>query len=329
MCGSAVRFMQALQEEREPLYGRFDLALRVDPFGPHEAALMLKTLEPADRAIVYGILGGMPLYLSWWDQDAGITDNLARLVCEPAGRLLTEGDLVLRTDIDGGEYAHQILHAVASGRTQYGEIRNYVRSEPTRTLDRLIELRLLERVVPAGEPERSRRRSYRIVDPFLRFHLGVVSRHRTEIERGLGPSIVRVLIDAIDDHMGPVWEEVFRSHLRRLATAGGLPVDEPVVEVGAWWSGDAADEIDALVLTGRSRTVAIAGEAKWARTANGGRLVADLRRKVERGLKLDPDSVRYAVCARDAIEHAPPGTVAVTARDIFGGPVRRSPKRSA
>jgi hypothetical protein len=218
---------------------------------------------------------------------------------------------------------------VASGRTRYGEIRDYVRSEPTRTLDRLVELRLLERVVPAGEPERSRRRSYRIVDPFLRFHLGVVSRYRTEIERGLGPSIVRVLLEAIDDHMGPVWEDVFRAHLRRLATTGELPVDEPVVEVGAWWSGgDAADEIDALVLAGRSRDVALAGEAKWSRTANGGRLVADLRRKVERGLKLDPDSVGYAVCARDAINHAPPGTVAVTARDIFGAPLRRPPKKS-
>lgn len=327
ICGSAVRYMHALQEEREPLYGRFDLALRVDPFGPHEAALMLKHLQPADRALVYGILGGMPLYLSWWDQDAGVAENLSRLVCEPAGRLLTEGDLVLRTDIDGGEYAHQILHAVASGRTQYGEIRDYVRSEPTRTLDRLVELRLLERVVPAGEPERSRRRSYRIVDPFLRFHLGVVSRYRSEIERGLGPSIVRVLVGAIDDHMGPVWEDAFRAHLRRLAATGDLPVDEPVVEVGAWWSGDAADEIDALVLAGRTRTVAIAGEAKWSRTANGGRLVADLRRKVERGLRLDPDSVLYAVCARDAIDAAPPGTLAMTARDIFGAPAHRSSRK--
>lgn len=324
ICGSAVRYMKALQEEREPLYGRFDLALRVDPFGPHEAALMLNHLQPTDRALVYGILGGMPLYLSWWDQDAGVTENLSRLICEPAGRLLTEGDLVLRTDLDGGEYAHQILYAVAGGRTQYGQIRDYVRSEPTRTLDRLVELRLLERVIPAGEPERSRRRSYRIVDPFLRFHLGVVSRYRSEIERGLGPSIVRVLVEAIDDHMGPVWEEVFRAHLRRLATSGDLPADEPVVEVGAWWSGNAADEIDALALAGRSRAVALAGEAKWSRTADGGRIVADLRRKVQRGLRLDPDTVRYAVCARDEVSAAPAGTLAVTARDIFGPPGRRA-----
>ena len=317
LCGSAVRHMRALQEERAPLYGRFDLALQVQPFGPREAAVLLTRLTPQDRALVYGIVGGMPMYLSWWDQSETVNANLRRLVCEPGARLLVEGDLVLRTDLEG-DYAMQVLHAIATGRTQYGEIKDYVKSEPQRVLERLTELQLIERLMPVGDSERSKRRSYRVIDPFVRFHLQTASTFRPEIERGLGASILPVLRQAIDDHMGGVWEEAFRIEIRRRAAAGTLDVGGDVVAVGAWWDNSGQNEIDAVVLAGRSAVPVLAGEAKWARSENAATLVRSLRRKVEHGLKVDPDSIRYAVCARASLTHLGPNVLALTAADLFG-----------
>jgi AAA+ ATPase superfamily predicted ATPase len=315
LCGSAVRSMQALAEERAPLYGRFDLNLPLHPFRPHEAALMLPDLPPADQALVYGTVGGMPLYLAWWDQTAPVADNLRRLACEPGAPLLTEGQLVLATEAEPGEQPAAVLHAIAAGKTRHADIKNWIRAEPSRTLDRLVQLRLVDRLQPVTEREDSRQRRYRIADNFLAFYLGVLSRYRGEIERGLGSSILPVLMESLDDHMGPVWEQTFRDHLRRLAAQGRL--GEGIVAVGPWWTPDGQFEIDALALAGRSRRPVLAGEAKWARREDARRVVRDLALKAAR-LVDDPDSLRYAVCAREEVVLAPEGTLVVTAADVFG-----------
>ena len=315
VCGSSLRTMEAMQEERAPLFGRFDLSLLVHPFRPHETALMLEHLDPADRAAVWALLGGMPYYLAQWDQRASFRTNLGRLVTDPGGLLLNEGRWLLTSDADTGALGGATLRAIAAGRTKYTEIKDAVGAEPARTLERLIELRLVERLVPVTEdPARTRRRTYRIADNFLAFSLSVVEPFRAEIERGLGRSILGALLDALDDFSGPRWEGAFRDHLRLMATEGVLAPD--VVAVGPWWSGAGDDEIDAVVLAGRRRTPVLAGEAKWAKVVDGKRVLAELRRKAA-GLPGAAPDLRFALAARGSVRDRGDAIV-ITAEDIFG-----------
>jgi uncharacterized protein len=315
LCGSAVRVMQAIQQEREPLYGRIDLSLAVHPFDPHETAALLSKLSPPDRALVWGIVGGVPLYLTWWDQASDLRANLRRLVCTPGGKILDEGRLVLATEGETGELGQRVLRAIAAGRTKHNEIEQAVGAEPSRTLERLIELRLIERVVPVtAAGSRTRRRVYRIADNFLAFWLGLVEPYSAEIERGLGSTILKPLSERLDDHMGARWEEAFRAHLRRLAAAGALAPD--IVRIGAFWSEHPPVEIDAVALAGRGEQAVLAGEAKWTRTADASRIVSELQGKL-RALPKVAEDIRCAVCARERLVNAPASTIAITAADIF------------
>lgn len=276
---------------------------------------MLPRLAPSDRALVWGIVGGVPLYLEWWDQSKGIRENLRDLVCSPGGLLLTEGELVLATEGESGELARQVLYAIAAGRTKHHEIENAVRADPARTLERLVELRLVDRLYPVTEdPRRTRRRIYRIADNFLAFWLGIVDRYRAEILRGLGNSILTVLLTELDDHMGPRWEEAFRIHLRRLADLGQIAPQ--VVAVGPFWTA-AKDpvEIDAVVLAGRRREAVLVGEAKWTKKLDATRVVKALERKAH-SLPAVNDALRYAVAAREEVVNGT-DVLRATARDIF------------
>ncbi|MGH8906109.1 MAG: ATP-binding protein [Egibacteraceae bacterium] len=318
LCGSAVRTMAALQEERSALHGRFDLRLQVHPFRPHEAALLLRGLEPPDRARVYGLLGGVPLYLSWWDADLSVEANLAALACTPGGQLRNEGECVLATEGAARGLTKQVLYAIATGLSRHAQIVDAVRSDRqvAHVLANLEQLRIVERVVPVTDDPRIRtgRTAYRLADNFLAFWMGLLAPHLADIDRGLGSGVAKVLMRQLDDFMGPRYEEAFRDHLRRLASNGEF--GDEVTRIGPYWTRDREPvEIDAVALAGRSAEAVVVGEAKWAEEVDGRRLRDGLARKAAK-LPNVADGLRFAVAARTRVRN-PQGLLAITAADIF------------
>jgi AAA+ ATPase superfamily predicted ATPase len=325
LCGSAVRTMEALQEERAPLFGRATLRMQVRPFLPSEAALMLPGLAPAERAKVWGVCGGIPFYLDLWDQSASFRDNLMHLVATEHGLLLNEGQLILATeDFAGGRrerVPEQVLRAIAGGRTRFGEIKDALGTDPTRALATLADLNLIHRVLPIGRNADPRRAYYRIADNFLAFWLSIVEPRRAAIIQGLGRSAAGVMESQFDGFMGDRWEDAVRAYL--IQTIVDDPRLAPVTEVGRFWHQYGTDpaEIDVAMLSEPGGRLSLAGEAKWARREDGPRVLRTLMRKAHASHLVPSDGPEpvYVVAAREEVTGGLPDDVlVVTSADVFG-----------
>lgn len=177
--------MEDLQREHAPLFGRVDLRLHVRPFSYLDAAAFHPSLSAEERAIAYGVLGGMPTYQLRWDGRLGHRANLRRLFGDPSSPPLDEGEVVLASELPEGAGYFRILRAIAAGERTDGGIKRLAAMDIERQLDRLTPLGLMERVTPVTEPApRHPTRAARRADRGR----ALVGRGRCRRDRPRGPS---------------------------------------------------------------------------------------------------------------------------------------------
>jgi hypothetical protein len=224
-----------------------------------------------------------------------------------------EGEYVLTSELPKASGYFRILHAISSGHRTYGKIRSFADIEIQRQLERLIELGLVERIVPVTEnPSRTKRVKYRIGDNFLAFWFRFIYRHRPDIARGLGRDVVdRSIVGALGDYMGEPWEEMCRAYLRRKTATGDLPVR--LSAVGSWWNADHSVQIDIVGLDGPR--VVLAGSAKWSRRMPPAEL--DRLRRATEALPDRADELKLVLFARDRVDIHAPDLLAFTATDLY------------
>jgi AAA+ ATPase superfamily predicted ATPase len=274
LCGSEQRFMEELDGVAAPLHQRFTAKFHILPLRYRDAALFTPTLSPEDKARVYAILGGTPLYLRQWDAEATLRDNLLALFGDPASSLVDSAEIILSTDLEDARGPYRALQAVALGATKHNEIRDRAKISTDRTIQRLIALQLLEKRVPAiDHPERSRRSVYAVADPYFRFYFRFIATNRGAIDRGLGEHVIdNAILPNFDTYMGFAFEDITRSFTRRLILNGELQGDA----VGSWWSTDGQHEIDIVGTAAQVPT--FVGSVKWRQEPLGESVLRDLDR---------------------------------------------------
>jgi len=280
LCGSSVGTMEsAVLGHESPLYGRRTGQVDLQPFSFRQArGLIGYGIEDAVRS--FAVTGGTPLYLTLFDYDRTLSENIQTQVLSPRSLLYNEPEFLLRTELRNPARYMSILEAVATGHTTPNEVAGVtgVDSGPlSKYLQTLRRLRLLDREVPVtASAKQSKRSRYRVADEFLRFWFRFIEPNRSGIEAA--PSVVyeETIEPALPDHVAPTFEEVCQEVVWELVRQGELG---PYSEVGRWWYGE--DEVDIVGLAPDDDRILLA-ECKWTNEPVGHALVSQLRDTTDR-----------------------------------------------
>ncbi|PSQ48172.1 ATP-binding protein [Halobacteriales archaeon SW_7_65_23] len=297
LCGSSVSTMESeVLGHESPLYGRRTGQLDLQPFSFEQARAVIDySIETAIQS--YAVTGGTPMYLTLFDYDQPLDENIQSQILSPTAVLYNEPEFLLRTELRNPARYLSILEAIALGHTTPNEIAGATGIDPgplSKYLQTLRTLRFIERQVPVtASAKKSKRSRYRVADEFLRFWYRFVEPNRSSIEEA--PDIVfdRTIAPELPDHVAMTFEDVCREAVWESIRQEVLG---PYSEVGPWWYGE--HEIDIVALAPSDDRLLFA-ECKWTNEPVGHELADTLAAKTEH-VRWGPDSrdERFALFSR-------------------------------
>ena len=254
LCGSNISYMEAdVMGQRSPLYGRSTAQWEVKKFSYKEAAEFFPTYSYTDKLIAYGILGGIPRYLSEFNNNKSLKENIKTKILTAGAFLKEEPLALLRMEVREPNIYNSILQAVASGTNRTSEIASAIHEEQTKVgkyISILISLRFLTKVASCTENPESKKGIYKISDNFFNFWYRYEFSNRNYYNLIGTDRAVDEIMDNINDYMGPVFESICQQYLTYEAGAGKLPFIP--YYFGRWWGNNPAikaqDDVDILAL---------------------------------------------------------------------------------
>ena len=250
LCGSSMSFMEEqVLGYKSPLYGRRTAQFKIHPFTFFEARRMLLGFSEEAQAILYGVTGGIPEYISRIDVDKSLDDNIVDLFFDESGRLFEEPVNLLKQELREPASYHSIISAIASGASSQ--------------ITSLISLGIIRKEIPITENAASRKTLYQLEDSMFLFWYRFVRPNISSITRGVGSTIYKTLVKAqIRDFMGKIFENICQQYLFHPKIYESLPF--PIGNVGRWWGNNPVkkrqEEIDIMAI---QEPYVLLGECKW------------------------------------------------------------------
>lgn len=272
VCGSAISFMEKeVLSEKSPLFGRRTNQIFLKPFDYLDSAKFVPSYNSEEKAIVYGVTGGVAKYLTLFDTSLSLDENLINNFFKTSGYLYEEPINLLTQEFRSTTTYNAVIEVCAGGANKMNEIADKAHintSILSYTIKSLMTIGVISKRTPMLEKESSRKTSYEITDGLYRFWYRFIPSARASIEMNKGEVFYNNYVkDKLHDFMGNVFEDMCRYYTLSQGLEGKLNCI--VTNVGNWWGPDhehKPTDIDVVGIDNASRK-AILGECKFKNEA--------------------------------------------------------------
>ena len=262
LLGSLISFMREdVLGQNAPLHGRANLEMKLNPFDYKETALFVPSYTEEEKAIVYGLTGGVAKYLEQFDDSSSLNHNIEKLFFSENSFFNDEQIKTIITGEKSNPVAYNsIIDAVANGKTKYNEIQSATKmSDISFCLKNLLTLEIIEK-------RETPKPYYRISNSMINFYFRYCIPGASLINSGKGQLYYQKKVqNNLHEFMGFVFEKMAKEYI--LMNVGTEKVPVFVTDIVEYQNSVKIGkeiksvEIDLLGLDGKK--IVLAGECKF------------------------------------------------------------------
>lgn len=269
LCGSSMSFMEnQVLGYQSPLYGRRTAQIKLLPFDYLTSACFVPDYSYEEKALVYGVTGGIPKYLELFRPELSVQENITQLFFNPNGYLFEEPGNLLKQELREVSTYNAVTEALASGAVKINEIATKTHLDTATAaycLKSLTAIGIVEKRSAVTDENNKKKTSYIICDNMFRFWYRFVPNGIDLILMHCGTAyFTEYVLPQLSDYMGSIFEEMCRYYLQQLSAKG--KTNFTITKIGRWWGTDfrqkREEEIDIVGINPLVKR-ALLGECKY------------------------------------------------------------------
>lgn len=284
LCGSISSFMINKVIRSKALYGRISKEVCLQELAPFESEKLLKGKFTKQEILqVLMCFGGVPKYLEEIQTNLSFQQNIISQCFQTEGFFFDEFKKIFYSQFKEHLIYERIVKTLSVHSMEYARISHKAKVASggglTRYLKNLEQAQFIKEITPFGASINSKKRRYKLTDPFINFHLKFIAPNIRTIRAGNGKQLYnKIQAENFPVYLGFAFEKFCVKNSKLLANLMGFN-DYFLYAAPFFTKGQNSVQID--LLFERSDNIIVLAEIKYSAQKITTKVIPEVQSKLE------------------------------------------------